>query len=135
MENPPLHGRSILIVEDEPLIALDIAQAFEDVGAEPVISSTLQEALVCVEMERLAAAVVDHSLRDEDSGPVCQRLTERELPFVVYSGLSKPHGACAVGVHVTKPENPKALVSILGRLITAPREAGGGGRENSSEQR
>jgi len=41
--------RSILIVEDEPLIALDIAQAFEDAGAEIVVTSTLHHALVLVE--------------------------------------------------------------------------------------
>jgi DNA-binding response OmpR family regulator len=117
MEYPPLSGRSILIVEDEPLIALDIAQAFQEVGAEPVISHTLQEALVCVEIERLAAAVIDHTLHGQDSGPVCQRLNDRNLPFVVYSGLKKLHGACAAGVQVAKPENPRALVSIVGRMI------------------
>jgi len=120
MEQPPLHGRSILIVEDEPLIALDIAQAFEDVGAETVISYTLSEALVCVEIDRLAAAVIDHALHDEESGPVCQRLNERKLPFVVYSGLNKLHGACAVGVQVIKPEDPRALVSIIGQMLETP---------------
>ena len=33
MQRPTLKGRSILIVEDEPLIVMDITQAFEGTGA------------------------------------------------------------------------------------------------------
>ena len=121
MESATFHGCCILVVEDEPLIAMDIAQAFKDVGAETIAASTLHHALVLVEHDGLSAAVLDHALHDGDSSPLCQRLNERELPFVVYTGLGKLQGACAVGVQVAKPENPKALVSIVGRLI--------GGRE------
>ena len=117
MESPTLHGRSILIVEDEPLIALDIAQAFEDAGAEIVVTSTLHHALVLVEHDGLSAAVLDHALHDGDSSPLCQRLDQRSLPFVIYSGLGKLHGACANGVQVAKPEDPKALVVIIANLI------------------
>jgi DNA-binding response OmpR family regulator len=113
MESPTLHGRSILIVEDEPLIALDIAQAFEDAGAEIVVTSTLHHALVLVEHDGLSAAVLDHALHDGDSSPLCQRLDQLSLPFVIYSGLGKLHGACAKGVQVAKPEDPKALVVII----------------------
>ena len=116
-ESPTLHGRSILIVEDEPLIALDIAQAFEDAGAEIVVTSTLHHALVLVEHDGLSAAVLDHALHDGDSSPLCQRLDQRSLPFVIYSGLGKLHGACAKGVQVAKPEDPKALVVIIANLI------------------
>jgi DNA-binding response OmpR family regulator len=117
MQSPTLHGRSILIVEDEPLIALDIAQAFEDAGAAIVVTSTLHHALVLVEHDGLSAAVLDHALHDGDSSPLCQRLDERGLPFVIYSGLGKLNGACAKGVQVAKPEDPTALVAIIGNLI------------------
>lgn len=118
MESPTLLGRSILIVEDEPLIALDIAQAFEDAGAEIVVTSTLHHALVLVEHDGLSGAVLDHALHDGDSSPLCQRLDQRRLPFVIYSGLGKLHGACAKGVQVAKPEDPKALVVIIANLIS-----------------
>ena len=117
MESPTLSGRSILIAEDEPLIALDIAQAFEDAGAEIVVTSTLHHALVLVEHDGLSAAVLDHALHDGDSSPLCQRLNERKLPFVIYSGLGKLHGACAKGDHIKKPANPKMLVTMVARLI------------------
>ena len=118
MERPTLHGRSILIVEDEPLIAFDLAQAFEDAGAAIVVTSTLHHALVLVEHDGLSAAVLDHALHDGDSSPLCKRLDERKLLFVIYSGLGKLHGACAKGVQVAKPEDPEALVVIVANLIS-----------------
>jgi DNA-binding response OmpR family regulator len=117
MDSSTLCGRSILIAEDEPLIALDIAEAFKDAGARTVVTSTLHHALVLVEHDDLSAAVLDHALPDGDSSPLCRRLEERMVPFVVYSGLGNLHGACAQGVQVKKPENPKALVAMVARLI------------------
>ena len=117
MESSTLSGRSILIAEDEPLIALDIAEAFKDAGAAIVVTSTVHHALLLVEHDDLSAAVLDHALHDGDSSPLCQRLNERKLPFVIYSGLGKLHGACAKGAHIKKPENPQVLVSMVERLI------------------
>lgn len=45
MERPKLKGRTILIVEDEPLIAIDIAEAFQKAGAEVTTTTTLRQAL------------------------------------------------------------------------------------------
>jgi DNA-binding response OmpR family regulator len=83
MEGTSLAGRSILIVEDEPLIALDIVDAFKRVGAVTVSARTLAEAIQMVEHDGLSAAVLDFGLRDGDTEVVCGRLTEREIPFVL----------------------------------------------------
>jgi DNA-binding response OmpR family regulator len=114
---PRLAGARSLIAEDEPLIALDIAKAFDEAGTAIVVTSTVHHALALVEHDGLSAAVLDHALHDGDGSPLCQRLNERKLPFVVYTGLGKLHGACAKGVQVAKPENPKMLVSMVARLI------------------
>ena len=45
MERSKLLGRLILIVEDEPLIAYDTAQAFEQAGAVVKTAHSLNEAL------------------------------------------------------------------------------------------
>ena len=91
----PLTGRVILVIEDEPLIALDIQDAFEDAGATVVVARTLAAALVAVEDNSLSAAIVDHALGDGDSSEICQRLKERNVPFVTYSGFAHLEGACA----------------------------------------
>ena len=44
MAQSDLEGLSILIVEDELLVAMDIADAFESVGAVTAMATTLQHA-------------------------------------------------------------------------------------------
>ena len=92
MQPTGLEDCAILIVEDEPMIAMDLAQAFERAGAGIAVTSSLRHALILVEDQNLSAAVLDHVLSDGDSSPLCRRLEERGLPFVVYSGLGKLGG-------------------------------------------
>ena len=91
--NSPLAGHLILIAEDEPLIAIQMIQAFEDVGAWILRARTLKEALAWVEGRKLSAAVLDHTLGDSDTSTVCKRLNERNIPFVIQSAHPQPDGA------------------------------------------
>jgi DNA-binding response OmpR family regulator len=112
-----LEGRSILIVEDEPLIVMDITQAFEATGAALTTTNTLKLALILVENDDLSGAILDHALIDGDSSPLCARLNERGIPFVIYSGFNKYEGACKNGVYVSKPAAEGALVAAMEGLI------------------
>jgi DNA-binding response OmpR family regulator len=64
-------GRSILVVEDEPLIALDIEQTFAKAGAIVLPTRTLGDAHHLVEQNSLSAAVLDIRLCDGDSEALC----------------------------------------------------------------
>lgn len=114
-----LQGRAILIVEDEPLIAMDIARAFESAGARVLKTSTLRQALLLLENANagLSAAVLDHGLSDGDSSKLCERLKDLDIPFVLHSGYSAVEGACRDAVFVAKPENPSVLVSTIVDLL------------------
>ena len=117
----PLVGRSILIVEDEPLIALDIQREFEAAGARVLLKRSLQSALVAVEEDAPSAAILDHALGNDDSLPLCERLKERDIPFVLHSGYSNLEGACRDGVVVDKPNHPQLLVTtVVGLLRSRP---------------
>jgi CheY-like chemotaxis protein len=59
MQGTSLAGHSILIVEDEPLIALDIVAAFQNAGANPLTARSLAEAVRLVEHDGPSAAVLD----------------------------------------------------------------------------
>ena len=113
----PLVGRSILIVEDEPLIALDIRRSFEAAGARVVVMRTLQTALAAVEDPDLSAAILDHVLGKDDSSQLCERLKERDIPFVIHSGYSNLEGACSDGVEIDKPTPPQMLVTTIAGLL------------------
>ncbi len=107
----PLRGRSILVVEDEPLIVMDITLAFEHTGAEMTTTNTLRHALLLVEHDGLAGAILDHALPDGDSSLLCARLKERNIPFLIYSGFPKADGACRDALHDMKPAKGPLLVS------------------------
>jgi CheY-like chemotaxis protein len=49
LPNSALAGRSVLIVEDEPLIALEVHAAFNAAGARIISAADTQEALRMVE--------------------------------------------------------------------------------------
>jgi DNA-binding response OmpR family regulator len=116
-----LDGLVILVIEDEPLVALDVQQAFEDAGATVVVARTLAAALLAVEDSSVSAAIVDHALGDGDSSEICERLKERSVPFVIYSGFAHLDGACAEAKHVNKPASPSVLVAtVTGLLASRP---------------
>jgi DNA-binding response OmpR family regulator len=117
MRRPTLDGRSILIVEDEPLIALDITQQFEASGAALTTTNSLHQALILVEHDGLSGAILDHSLGDGNSSQLCARLTERGIPFLIYSGYPRVDGACAGALHIGKPSAPGELVAVMETLI------------------
>ena len=92
MQRPTLDGRSILIVEDEPLIVMDITQAFDGTGAELTTTNALRHALILVEHDGLSGAILDHALGNDDSSLLCARLKERGIPFMIYSGFDSSWG-------------------------------------------
>jgi DNA-binding response OmpR family regulator len=117
MQRPSLEGRSILIVEDQPLIVMDITQEFEATGAALTTTNTLEHALLLVEHDGLSGAILDHALGDGDSSQLCARLKQRGIPFMIYSGFTSVGGACAGALHIGKPAAEGALVAAMEGLI------------------
>ena len=117
MEHPALRGRSILIVEDEPLIGMDIRAALEEAGAFVTATTTARHALILVEHDGLAGAIMDHALADGDSTELCTRLEARGIPYVSYSGYDPVQGASPGAPHVRKPATMKVLLSTLAALL------------------
>lgn len=80
-----LAGRSILLVEDEPVVRMDIGQLLQAAGATVLPASHLEQALRLAEHPDLSAGVLDFRLPRGDSTPICWRLTDRRIPFVFHS--------------------------------------------------
>ena len=108
---------SILVVEDEPLIVMDITQQFEATGAALTTTNTLHHALILAEHDGLSGAILDHALGDGDSSLLCARLTERGIPYLIYSGHATVEGPCAGALHVGKSAAPGQLVAAMESLI------------------
>jgi hypothetical protein len=57
------------------------------------------------------------SCSDGDSTRLCETLTARGIPFVIYSGFNKVEGACKAGPLVTKPATGEAVVATAEGLL------------------
>jgi DNA-binding response OmpR family regulator len=117
MEFPALRGRSILVVEDELLIGMDIRRSLEQAGANVTATTTVRHALILVEHDGLAAAIMDHALRDGDSTELCARLSARGIPYVSYSGFDPVKGASPEAPFVSKPATMDTLLSAVESLL------------------
>jgi DNA-binding response OmpR family regulator len=117
MEFPALRGRSILVVEDEPLIGMEIRAALEDAGAFVTETTTVRHALILIDHDGLAGAIIDHALGDGNSAEVCVRLKARGIPYVSYSGYDPVAGASPDAPHVSKPAPMDTLLRTLEALL------------------
>jgi len=84
-----LKGRRFLVVEDEYLIAADIAASLEALGAEVAgPAASVAEALTFLERDgdRLDGAVLDVNLGKERVYPLADVLKGRGIPFVFTTG-------------------------------------------------
>lgn len=76
--------KKIFIVDDETIIAFEMADALEDLGFEVVGPSThLQDALSLAEEEEIDVACLDVNLgQGKTSEPIAQILKDRKIPYV-----------------------------------------------------
>jgi CheY-like chemotaxis protein len=88
MANSPLRDRRILVVEDEYLIAISLADALENAGSVVVgPASSVDKALQTIDSEpHIDAAVVDVNLGGVLAYAVADMLIARKIPFVFTSG-------------------------------------------------
>jgi two-component system, response regulator PdtaR len=117
-QNVPRIDLTVLIVEDEPLIALDVEAMLERRGARIVgPAATVREALSLLQSERPDVALLDFSLKDGLVTPVAEALRARDIPFVL-SSAHKNAELAAVSVltdapKVGKPVSESRLIAAL----------------------
>jgi DNA-binding response OmpR family regulator len=119
-----LFGRSVLVVEDDPLVALDVRAAVSAAGASVVSAASCSEALRLAVSPGLSAAILDIDLgHGEDCSAVCERLSERGIPFVFFTGevrpdilLKWPHAPI-----LTKLAEKARIIEAVAALLTRAR--------------
>ena len=115
---PPLG--SILIVEDDALIAMSIEEALLEAGAtEVVISSNTADALAALREKRPDGLVLDVHLADRDDGWALAELVNSvgpNPPRIVFStGAPQdiPEEIAELGPVLEKPYDPADLIAAL----------------------
>jgi CheY-like chemotaxis protein len=112
-------GRRILVVEDEFLIALDIAGALEQGGLQVIGPlASVRDALSALEREHVDGALLDANLGGEQVGKVADALFARRVPFAFVSGYGReqlPPQHRSVPL-IGKPFTSEALLGMVARV-------------------
>ena len=114
-----LEGKRILVVEDEPLLAMDIAGQLEDAGAHVVgPAANASEALSLIEQYRCDAALLDANLDGHPVDAIAASLTRKGVPFVFVSGYGRESLPAAFhdAELLPKPFNASQLLEVAGKL-------------------
>jgi len=118
-----LQGRRVLMVEDEYMIAEEIASVLGDAGADvlgPVPSVNDAMRLVAAE-DRMDCALLDVNLGNETIWPVVDALLARGVPLVLATGYDAGAipKAYAHLPHCEKPASGQDLARALARVLAS----------------
>ena len=103
--------RSILVVEDEPLIAMMLEDFLESLGHSVTATcESVQDAMAEANQGGFDLAILDVNLKGESVWPVAELLREQRIPFVL-----------ATGGHVEPPPAQFANVPVIEKPYTVDR--------------
>lgn len=116
-------GKSILVAEDETLIAMLLEDMLKAYGCS--LAGSTHSVAVALELARgsaIDAAILDIELSDGQSWPVADALQARDIPFAFSTGHGQDadlDARFATAPILAKPFDEDQLQSILASLLTA----------------
>src|SRR5947209_47684 len=117
-QKAPLLARRVMIVEDEALVALVLADQLTELGLSVVgPCSSVSEAKAVADKGDFEAAILDVNLGGELVYPVAELLSSRGIPFVFVTGYGRESidGRFADAPVLEKPVEMGSLEDIFGR--------------------
>jgi DNA-binding NtrC family response regulator len=111
--------KSVLILEDEPFIALDLEEILSQAGLGDIqIFGSCGDAASWLQTNTPNIGILDPRLKDGFCNSIAKTLIDRHIPFVVYSGTLPDIDDAAEqifrqGTWLTKPSEPSAILSAI----------------------
>lgn len=122
-EGPAASGRSVLVVEDEMLLALDLEYMLKRRGHQVIgPAATVSAGLDLARSSALDAAILDVRLRGETVFPLAELLIERGVPFVFLTGYGRIDipPDLRTAPRLQKPVSEDDLMAALQPLLARP---------------
>jgi len=120
-----LDGIRMLVVEDEPVVRLDLLEILRDAGAIIVADAgTLEDGLKKAETIVADAAVLDRNLNGKSSLPLARLLVQQGAAVVFVSGYRAPSQTGGAEeessdfIYLQKPVLPQTLVDALAKAVS-----------------
>lgn len=118
-------GLKILVVEDEPIVAMDLELKLEQLGCEIVgIASTVEEAEDVLSRTEPDIALLDANLHGQRVDRVADALASRSVPFAFATGYGREAlpQAFPDAELLSKPFSDTRFLTVLARLASQARE-------------
>lgn len=119
-----LRKARVILIEDEPLIAMDMSDALEDAGCIVIgTAATVSEAMRLMSETDFDAALLDANLGGHPVDEIAAALTRRGKPFAFVSGYGRDAlpEAFRQAPLVNKPMMRNAAIQILDSLLMRER--------------
>ena len=117
-----MKGHHILVIEDEFVIALEIASALEDAGFSDVEQVDNEaEALHRITTEKWDGVVADANLNGRGIDRVAVALCQRSIPFIIVTGYARGTLPASIGDApvIEKPFYGPSLSDAPNRVLRA----------------
>ncbi len=111
-----LGGQNILVVEDDALVASDLATILADRGAVVMVAASSKEAIAMIDRCVPDAAFIDVCLNDENSDLICRRLSTWLIPFAFHTGYGIHPESWPFAPLIAKPATYNQIVSCAQRM-------------------
>lgn len=119
-----MHSPRVLVVEDDPLIAIELTDILEQEGCEVVgAAANVPAALDFVRTGNIDLALLDVALGAETVEPVAKLLVRRDIPFGVVTAYPRAILPNVVRGHpfVQKPFAPREIRELAEHLVASVR--------------
>ena len=124
MRDPWLNGLRVLVVEDEAVISLVIAEELFSYGYEVAGPfGRCRDALAWLGNNTADLAILDYELKDGSCVPLARELRLRGVPFMIFSAslLGRQMPPELIGVPwISKPASIDTILDGLDGLTTTP---------------
>ena len=114
-----VRGKRILVVDDEPLIILDVTEILTEAGCEIAgPAENVEKAMSIINTTEFDAAILDVNLQGQRVDDMALELTRRNVPFAFLSGYGReglPQGF-GQALLISKPFNSTQVLDVVAQL-------------------
>jgi CheY-like chemotaxis protein len=119
----PLSGYRVLVVDDEPIVALAMGGMVMELGGTvSTIAYRMEQALRALDENAIDCAILDVNLGGTLSYPIAAALRRRDIPFLyctAYADAASVFPPIATAPRLRKPVQKDELRKMLVRLLDA----------------
>jgi PAS domain S-box-containing protein len=114
-----IRGKRVLVVDDEPLIIMDVTEILTEAGCEIAgPAETVEKAMSVINSTEFDAAILDVNLQGQRIDDLALEFTRRNIPFAFLSGYGRDGLPPGFGkaLLISKPFNSVQILDAVARL-------------------